>query len=231
MNNSEKIFIIVPAYNEENTLENVLNSLIKRDYNIIIVDDGSTDKTYEIASKILNKHKLYLYKHVLNLGLGAALKTGIDAALKKGADIIVTFDADGQHDPADIERICDPILKGLAEAVIGSRNFDYMPQSKKIGNQIMNKLTRIFYGVNVKDSQSGLRAFNRKAAAQINIHLRGYGVSSEILREIKNNNIKMEEIPIKTIYTDYSLSKGTNTIEGLKILSKMVVDILKRVLI
>ena len=231
MNSSKNIFVVVPAFNEEETLYDVLNSLIQRNYNVIVVDDGSNDKTFEIASNIARRNKLYLFKHVINLGLGAALKTGFEAALKKGADIVVTFDADKQHNPNDIKKICKPILNGSAEAVIGSRTFNQMPMPQKVGNHIMNLLTRIFYRADVKDSQSGLRAFSRKAVETININLRGYGVSSEIIREIKNNNIKMEEVSIETIYNDYSLSKGTNTKEGLKILSKMLIDIFKRVLI
>ncbi|MDI6644454.1 MAG: glycosyltransferase family 2 protein [Methanobacteriaceae archaeon] len=229
MNSSKTIYVIVPAYNEEKTIHAVLNSLIKRRYNIIVVDDGSSDQTFNIASKIQSENELYLYKHAINLGLGAALKTGLEAAIKKGADIVVTFDADEQHNPDDIKEICKPILHGSAEAVIGYRNFNHMPLPQRMGNLIMNALTRIFYRSNVKDSQSGLRAFSRKAAKVININLRGYGVSSEIIREIKINNIKMEEVPIKTIYTDYSLSKGTNTKEGLRIFSKMLLDIIKKV--
>ncbi|GAB4311977.1 MAG: glycosyltransferase family 2 protein [Methanobacteriaceae archaeon] len=229
MNSSKKIYVVVPAYNEEKTIYDVLNNLIKRNYNIIVVDDGSNDRTFEIVSNIPSNNKLYLYKHAINLGLGAALRTGFEAALKKGADIVVTFDADEQHNPDDIKEICKPILNGSAEAVIGCRNFKHMPLPQRVGNLIMNALTQIFYRANVKDSQSGLRAFSRKAAEIININLRGYGVSSEIIREIKINNIKMEEVPIETIYTDYSLSKGTNTKEGLKILTKMLLDIFKKV--
>jgi len=225
-----RIITIIPAYNEEKFIKKVVECS-KKHSDVVVVDDGSNDKTFEIASNIPSCNKLYLFRHVINLGLGAALKTGFEAALKKGADIVVTFDADKQHNPDDIKKICKPILNGSAEAVIGSRTFNQMPMPQKVGNHIMNLLTRIFYRADVKDSQSGLRAFSRKAVESININLRGYGVSSEIIREIKNNNIKMEEVSIETIYNDYSLSKGTNTKEGLKILSKMLIDIFKRVLI
>ncbi|MGC9516968.1 MAG: glycosyltransferase family 2 protein [Methanomicrobiales archaeon] len=229
MKTNKKIFVIVPAYNEEKTLKRVLESLISKNYYVILIDDGSTDTTPTIASEIDINGELHIYSHVINRGLGAALKTGINAALIKGADVIVTFDADGQHDPQDIEKIVKPIITGKADVVIGIRDFEVMPYSKKFGNQIMNALTKIFYGIQVKDSQSGLRAFNNKAAKLINIQSSGYGVSSEIIREIKKNELKTKEIPIQTIYTDYSLSKGTNTKEGIKILTKMIMDILKRV--
>lgn len=91
----------------------------------------------------------------------------------------------------------------------------------------MNIITIIFYGKNVEDSQSGLRAFNKKAAESFELHSRDYGVSSEIIGEVRRKHLQMVEVPITTIYTDYSLSKGTNTKVGLKILAKLIKDILK----
>ena len=225
-----KIYVIIPAYNERKTIKNIIEEMKDRNLNIIIIDDGSKDETYKIAQKSTYSYNGFVYKHVLNRGLGAALKTGIEAALKKGADIIVTFDADGQHDPEDIIPVCKPIMEGRADFVVGTRNFIEMPLSKKLGNNIMNNLTRIFYGIHVNDSQSGLRAFNRKAAEIIEINMHGYGVSSEIIGEVKNNNLKIEEVPIKTIYTDYSMSKGTNLVEGVRILFKLILNFLRKVL-
>jgi hypothetical protein len=92
----------------------------------------------------------------------------------------------------------------------------------------MNFLTLIFYGIYVKDSQSGLRAFTAKSTRVLNLNSRGYGVSSEIVSEIKKNNLKLKEVPIQTIYNSYALSKGTNTSVGLKILAKMFIDIFKK---
>jgi glycosyltransferase involved in cell wall biosynthesis len=223
------IYIIIPAYNEKKTIKKVIEDLKNKNLHIIVVDDGSNDGTDKIVYKLLNNNNLdlILYKHIFNRGLGSSLKTGIEAALRKNPDIIVTFDADGQHDPEDLFRIVEPILANEADVVIGKRDFQKMILFKKIGNHIMNIITRIFYGVHVTDSQSGLRAFKSKAAELIDINSRGYGVSSEIIHEIKKNNLKLIEIPIKTIYTDYSLSKGTNTKIGLKILIKMIMDILK----
>jgi glycosyltransferase involved in cell wall biosynthesis len=228
--NSFNIYVIIPAYNERKTIKSVIKEIKDINLNVIIIDDGSKDETYKIAQESINSYNGFLYKHVLNRGLGAALKTGIDAALKKGADIIVTFDADGQHDPEDIFPVCKPIMEGKADFVIGKRNFIEMPATKKLGNTIMNDLTRIFYGIHVNDSQSGLRAFNKKAAEIIEINTHGYGVSSEIIGEVKNHDLKIEEVPIKTIYTDYSMSKGTNFFEGIKILFKLIMNFLRRVL-
>lgn len=220
------IYVVMPAYNESKTIKNVIEDLKQRNLNMVIIDDGSHDKTYKIAQSSIYNHGS-IYRHVINRGLGAALETGIKAALAKDADIIVTFDADGQHDPDDIIPVCRPIMEKQADVVIGTRNFNDMPASKKFGNTVMNMITRIFYGIHVNDSQSGLRAFNRKAANVLDINSRGYGVSSEIIGEIKKYNLKVEEVEINTIYTDYSMSKGTNLMVGLKILAKLIIDILK----
>ncbi len=222
------IYVVMPAYNESKTIKKVIEDLKDRNLNMVIIDDGSHDETYKIASDSIYKSQIgYVYRHVINRGLGAALETGIKAALERNADIIVTFDADGQHDPDDIIPVCKPIMENKADVVIGTRNFEKMPASKKFGNTVMNLITRIFYGIHVNDSQSGLRAFNRKAADFLDINSRGYGVSSEIIGEIKKYDLKVEEVEIKTIYTDYSMSKGTNLAVGLKILAKLIIDILK----
>ena len=223
-----KIFVIVPAYNEEKTIAKVILDLLDMRFEIVVVDDGSTDDTYNIVSNIINeKKKGTLCKHLLNRGLGGALRTGIEATLIEDPDVIVTFDADGQHDSQDILNVSKPIIDDEADVVVGKRNFEEMPSSKKFGNEIMNIITLIFYGIKVNDSQSGLRAFNRKAAETIIINARDYGVSSEIIGEIKRHNLRLKEVPIKTIYTDYSMTKGTNTNEGLKILVKLIMNILK----
>lgn len=224
-----KIIVVVPAYNEEETVVEILKELFNKGFELVVIDDGSVDGTYNLAKQIIDKNvnKGFIYKHLLNMGLGASLKTGIDAALMHDPDIIVTFDADGQHDPEDIIHVSKPIMEGKADVVIGKRDFNEMPLAKKLGNQIMNMLTWIFYGVHVNDSQSGLRAFKREAAEVIDLNSRDYGVSSEIISEIKKNHLKIEEVPIKTIYTDYSLSKGTNLKVGLKILVKLIINLLK----
>jgi glycosyltransferase involved in cell wall biosynthesis len=222
------IYVVMPAYNESKTIKKVIEEVKERNLNMVIIDDGSHDETYKIAeNSIHNSHDGSIYRHVINRGLGAALETGIKAALAKNADIIVTFDADGQHDADDIIPVCKPIMENKADVVIGTRNFEEMPGSKKFGNEVMNAITRIFYGIHVNDSQSGLRAFNRKAAKVLDIHSRGYGVSSEIIGEIKKYDLKVAEVEIKTIYTDYSMSKGTNLTVGLKILAKLIINILK----
>ena len=223
------IYIILSCYNEEETLEEVVTGLVERGFKVIIVDDGSKDNSPVIARQLVKKFNpnVYHYRHIINVGLGGAIKTGIRAALSKGADIMITFDADGQHEISDIPGVCKPLQEGKADVVIGSRPFEDMPISKSFANIVMNALTRIFYGRKVKDSQSGLRAFTADAADKINIVSAGYGVSSEFIKEISDKKLRLDEVTITTIYTPETQHKGTDAIVGLKILAKMVIDLFR----
>lgn len=217
-----KVCLVVPAYNEEKTIGRVIDGLLSRGYdNIIVVDDGSQDKTAQIAEK----KQVCLLRHVVNRGLGGALGTGIEAAINSGADIIVTFDADGQHEADDIKKVMLPIINRKADVVIGSRMIDPdgMPLIRRIGNRIINIITYVLFGTYVTDSQSGLRAFSRDAAKKLNIKTNRMDVSSEIIKEIGRNKLVFEEVPIKAIYTDYSMRKGQSHINGIRIVLDLCV--------
>ena len=227
MKNKDDIYIVVPAYNEEKMIGSTLKKLKGEGYkNIIVVDDGSSDNTYNIAKE----KGTIVCRHLINRGLGGALGTGIKCALLYNPKVIITFDADGQHDPKDIEKIAKPILEDNYDVVIGSRLMDEnevknMPKIKRIGNWGLNLLTYLMGGHFITDSQSGLRAFSNKSAKIIIEQLKSnkYEVSSEFVVLIKRNNLKFMELPIKTIYTDYSMARGTNVITGFKILIKLIV--------
>lgn len=216
-----KVVIVIPAYNEEKMIGQVLTDLKKNGYSdIVVIDDGSKDSTGEIAQK----HDVITLKHNLNRGLGGALGTGLAAALKLDADIIVTFDADGQHAVSDIKKVIKPLQEKETQVVIGSRllNSKGMPWFRKLYNHIGNVVTLILFGIWVSDCQSGLRAFSREAAQKINIKTNRMEVSPEIIREIKTNKLEFKEVSIQAIYTDYSLSKGINFFIGIKMLIKLV---------
>lgn len=187
---------------------------------IIVVDDGSRDNTYQIAKD----SGVLVYRHSVNRGLGGALGTGIKAALNNGADIIVTLDADGQHEPAEIQALVKPIITGESDVAIGSRFLTRqpMPFSRRLGNKFFNFIMLLLFGVKTTDSQSGMRAFSKEAASKIELCTNGMEVSSEILKETKEKKLRMKEVPIKSIYTDYSLSKGQNTILGIKTFIKFL---------
>jgi len=225
----EGVFIVVPAFNEEKTVGTIIEEIAALGYKVILVDDGSGDNTFEIAknSKLKYPDNIFIYQHVINRGLGAALKTGMTGAIRHGAKYVITFDADGQHAVEDIAKVCKPLKNSDAEVVIGSRPFEDMPMTKNFANTVMNLLTHIFYRTKVKDSQSGLRAFKAEFIPKLNIISRGYGVSSEFIREIRRNHLKLDEVTITTIYTPETQDKGTNAIVGLKILFKMLIDIFR----
>ena len=226
---TKDVYLVVPAFNEEKTVSQIIEGIAEKGYNVILVNDGSRDNTLKLAIESKRKYpnQIFVVSHVINRGLGAALKTGMVVALNKGAEYIVTFDADGQHEIEDIPKVCKPLQDGEADVVIGARPFEDMPISKSFANYIMNALTLIFYGRKVKDSQSGLRAFTSHAADVINIVSRGYGVSSEFIKEISDKKLRLVEVTITTIYTPETQNKGTDAIVGLKILTKMVIDLFR----
>lgn len=223
------IHILVPVYNEENTVREVVSSLINRDYNVICVNDGSQDNSANILNELkeLYPSKINIYTHLINMGLGAALRTGMLAAIKLNAKYLVTFDADGQHDIEDIPKVTKPLIDNEADVVIGVRSFEDMPATRRLGNQGMNLVTKIFYGANVSDSQSGLRAFKCKILKKIHLRTFDYGISSEIIKEVQKNNFKMKEVGIETIYTDETQNKGTDTFVAIKIILKIILNKIK----
>jgi UDP-N-acetylglucosamine---dolichyl-phosphate N-acetylglucosaminyltransferase len=158
------------------------------------------------------------------------LGTGISAALRLGAEVIVTFDADGQHDPDDIVRLLEPIDVGEAEVVIGSRMLDPrgMPYQRRLANWTANVVTYLLFGGWTTDSQSGLRAFSSRAATQVQIMTTGMEVSSEIIAETVRNRLKWKDVPVKAIYTDYSLSKGQSFTVGLRTLVRLILAKVQR---
>jgi glycosyltransferase involved in cell wall biosynthesis len=224
---TQKIAIVIPAYNEERTIVSVLRGLKEAGLSdFIVVDDSSTDHTGELALQ----EGATVVRHVINRGLGGALGTGIRAALRFQPSIIVTFDADGQHDPQDVLPIIAPIEKGEADVVIGSRMLQPlgMPWSRRIANGIANLATRTLFGIRTTDSQSGLRAFSRQAARQLRITTSGMEVSSELAAEVARNQLRMAEVPITVIYTEYSLSKGQGLTVGMRTLGKLILAKIRR---
>ncbi|PCJ56083.1 MAG: hypothetical protein COA79_19880 [Planctomycetota bacterium] len=221
-----KIFIVIPAFNESLQISNTIESLFSKGFhNIIVVDDGSTDSTFEDAKS----HGVIVVQHPVNLGVGAATATGMEVAKRENADVVVTFDADGQHHPDDIENIIQPILDKEKDVVIGNRDFtNGMPSLRRIANFAGNFITWAISGLFVSDSQSGLKAFSKTAIDSINISASGYEYCSEIFREIHYKNIKWCEISIQAIYTDYSKAKGQSFATGLSTASKLVVRSLLR---
>src|SRR3989344_896788 len=205
------LFLGIPAFNEQSSIGKVISSLPKRipgisRIKVFVVDDGSSDNTYGIAKK----HGAFVVRHILNRGLGGALKTVFEYARTDNIDILATLDADGQHDSRDLLKLIGPVVSNKADIAIGSRwkKSNDAPRSRLLINRLANLLTYIFFGVKTTDFQSGLRVFNKNSIKLIKLQTDGMEVSTEFFREIERNKLKYREIPIKAIYTDYSKSKG-----------------------
>ncbi|MBI2651714.1 glycosyltransferase family 2 protein [Candidatus Woesearchaeota archaeon] len=212
----KRIFAVIPAYNEEKYIGRIIKETKKYANNIIVVDDGSKDKTNEIAKK----SNAIVLTHVVNLGKGAALKTGCDYAVKKKADILIAMDADAQHEPSEIPKFLEKIKK--YEVVLAYRKLNKdMPSILKFGNWFINKTIRFLYGIEVKDSQCGYRAFTSKAYKKIRWKASDYSMESEMIAKIGKHKLSYTEIPIETIYSDNY--KGTTVLDGIKIVFNLVI--------
>ncbi len=215
-----KIVAVIPAYHEASAIAGVVRKTVSFVDEVVVVDDGSEDRTGEKA-RVAGAR---VYTHVLNRGLGAALATGIAAALKREADVIITLDADGQHDPAEIPNFIRAIEEKKVDAVIGSRLLGKteMPPLRRIYNRIGNLLTYLLFDIRTTDSQSGFRAFTRRGAERLELKTNRMEVSSEFLKEIHDKKISFCEIPCSVAYTDYSMSKGQNLYVGVSTAFKLV---------
>jgi len=203
--NNAAVLILLPVFNEGTVVASVIGAIQKEGWkNILVVDDGSTDKTYSEASAT----GVTVLRHSLNRGKGAAIKTGLEAAKKLGAEIVVTLDGDGQHNPKNIQMMVEEIEKGY-DVVLGIRNFKmrHIPRYKAIANYIGNALTWMFYGLWVNDSQSGFRAYNKKAISLIQTNNDRYEFESEIVREIARNHLRWTEKIVDVRYSTYDQKK------------------------
>jgi glycosyltransferase involved in cell wall biosynthesis len=221
----EKVWIVIPVYNEERVIGSVIAEIKNAGYeNIIVIDDGSSDSSFKKASAL--PHVVVL-RHLINRGKGAAVKTGIEATKLLGASQVVTIDGDGQHNPHDIAGMLALIREG-ADVVLGSRmkNTAGMPWYKIIHNHIGNLLVFLLYGLWVTDSQSGFRAYSRNAVDKIVTQTDRYEYDSEVIREIHRQKLSFTETPIEVRYTEYSMGKTQkmNLVNGVKTLVKMLLS-------
>ena len=205
-----KPWIIIPAYNEEKTLATVIEKCLTYSSQIVVVIDGCKDNTTTVA----RRYPVYVLEHLVNLGKGAALKTGCDFAVQRGAEQLIVIDADGQHDPQKIPLF----LKALhqCDVVLGYRTFTRtMPFVFRWGNVFINYCIQLVYGMTLRDTQCGYRAFTAKAYQKIRWRASDYSMESEMIANMGNNHLSSAEVPIETVYLDSY--KGTTLIDGIKI--------------
>lgn len=213
-----KIFCVIPAFNEEKTILEVINSVKPYVSEIVVVDDGSEDST---ARLVETQNIASLLRHIVNRGQGAALETGTEYALKRGADIIVHFDADGQFVAEEINDMVKLIKEGRADAVFGSRFLgkkSHLPFSKKyIIMPLARLINKILLGVDLTDPQNGFRALSREVAVNLKIEQRGMAHCSEILHKASAGGFKIREVPVTVVYNNF----GQRFSEGLKIIKEL----------
>ncbi|WP_287584788.1 glycosyltransferase family 2 protein [Candidatus Borrarchaeum sp.] len=226
--NNPFLSIVIPAYNEAISIPNVILNIPKDlldKSEIIVVDDGSEDDTYEIAKKL----NAVVIKHILNRGYGAALLTGFEAAL---GNIIVTIDADNQNRAAEIPNLINPILENEADFVIGSRylgEYNYrIPFLTKIGEMLTFLLLRIRYRKRILNSQSGFRAFKREILHEIKtLREEKMALTIELLAKALKKKYRVIEIPKTEYKRKYGKSKVNRLIDGFNILYTLLKNLFR----
>lgn len=223
ISDQNRLFVVIPAYNEELKIGEVIISLKNSGYhNILVINDGSQDKTGEVAenagAEVLN--------HIINRGQGAALRSGIEYLRENfNPEIIITFDADGQHRPEDIQKIIRPIVEEEADIALGSRflsDTSEIPFSRKLILKGGIIFTNLVSGIRLSDAHNGLRALGKKAIRSLNITQRGMEHASEIIDEIKRKRLKHVEVPVKITYSEYSMQKGQKNSNFIKLGIKII---------
>lgn len=211
------VWIVIPGFNEGRVIANTIASIGEWLPNVVVVDDGSSDNTGEEALRAGAR----LVRHAINLGQGAALETGIRYALLQDAQCIITFDADGQHRPKDIEIVLSVARENSADVVLGSRflgTTSNMPATRRWLLKVATAYTRFATGLRLTDAHNGLRLFNRKAAEQLRIRQNRMAHASELLDWLGSSRLRVVEAPVSIVYTEYSLAKGQSFLSSIDIL-------------
>lgn len=214
------IVAVIPAYNEETRIAQVVRDALKFAKRVIVVDDGSTDRTGETAKAA----GALVVRHAENGGAGVATMTGIEAARRLGARIVITLDADGQHDPHDIPLLLAPVERDEADIVFANRfgQRNSIPFIRRLFNGIGNIVTFVSTGTWVADSQCGFKVLGPKALAEIDLRMRGFEFCTEIVRECGQHGWRIAQIPTKVLYSEYTMAKGQSFASGVKTAMKIL---------
>ena len=221
--NRSSIFVVVAAYNEAAVLGATLQPLFERGYSVVVVDDGSTDRTW----KLLETLPVHALRHRLNLGQGAALQTGMDYALRRGAEMVVHFDADGQHPANQIDELTAPIATGEADVVFGSRFLKesdrrQVPAARRAVLRVGMLVSGLMGCLWLRDTHNGFRALSRRAMMNIRLRENGFAHATEIQREVRRAGLRYREAPATIGYSAYSTTKGQPLSNSFNILVDLV---------
>lgn len=216
-------WIVIPLFNEQSVIGNVVNELKSKFQNIVCIDDGSSDDSAEVAQAA----GATVLRHPINLGQGAALQTGIEFARNhESCDFIITFDADGQHQMSDALKMLELARdKGLG-IVFGSRFLDDRTKpgiAKKIVLKLAVWVSNLMSPIKLTDAHNGLRVISRQAALQLDLQQDRMAHASEIVVQLGKTGLPWAEHPVEVLYTDYSKSKGQPIINAVNILVELIV--------
>lgn len=215
------ILAAIPALNEEIAIGSVILRAKNHADKVLVIDDGSYDRTSEVSGLAGAE----VIRHDANLGKGAALMTIFKRAREMDADILVCLDGDGQHNPDEIPQVLDPILKGNADMVIGSRFLDIhseIPAHRRAGQEILNFLTNRISHSEVTDSQSGFRAFSKKAIHSLSLEEGGIGIESFMQRDAYDKTLVVVEVPISCRYDIEHASKMGSVRHGFSVVNTIL---------
>uniref|UniRef100_A0AAU2JUU0 Glycosyltransferase family 2 protein n=1 Tax=Streptomyces sp. NBC_00049 TaxID=2903617 RepID=A0AAU2JUU0_9ACTN len=218
MSQYDDVWLVIPAYNEGQVIADVVEGARKTFPNIVVVDDGSTDDSAEHIAGT----GAHLVRHPVNLGQGAALQTGLTYALAQpGARYFATFDADGQHQTKDVETMVAVLRAGDADVVLGSRFIEQngqVPWIKQVVLRTAAAVSPTARKLKLTDAHNGLRVLGREAAEQLNITMNGMAHASELVGFLAGSGLRVTEVPVDILYTDYSRAKGQSLINGVNII-------------
>lgn len=229
MNHEPVILIIIPVYNEMESIRAVICELLADSYrNIIVVDDGSNQHILGV----INDLPVHYIRHHVNLGQGAALQTGFDFARQVPCDVVITFDADGQHSVQDLVGLAAPVLSGQSDIVFGSRFLtnanDGLPRFRKLILKCACFVNYLFSGLLLSDAHNGLRAMHPKVLRVVQLTENRMAHATEILSEVKKLKLRYCEVAVNIRYSSYSKSKGQRDWNSIRIFSDLVLHKLFR---
>lgn len=220
-------WVVIPAYNEERSIGRVVSELHSEGYPVVVVDDGSMDETARIARAA----GAIVLRHDLNLGQGGALQTGITFCLESGARLICTFDADGQHRVSDIAEMCECLVAGNLDIVLGSRFLGRsvgMPPARKLLLKAAILFTWLHSGIRLSDAHNGLRVMTAEAASRLQLRQMRMAHASEFIDEIVRRKLRCREVPVTIVYTEYSKAKGQSSLGSIRILMDLFIGRMMR---
>ena len=219
----DAITAVIPAFNEEKTIGGVVEKAMRHAGIVIVVDDGSVDRTAEFAAAA-GAHVIRFPK---NGGKGNALGIGLTTAALNGSNVVVCLDSDGQHDPDEIPTVVGPILAGRADMVIGSRFLDasskgLIPAYRRVGQGVLTFATNLGSPVRITDSQSGYRAFRKEVLSGFEYTEAGMGIESEMVRSAVRHGLRIEEVPIRAQYEGLDTSTMKPSSHGMSVLNSVL---------